>query len=72
VTGGMGTMQSPNVDGRDRYYLGPGTIDEFTTSDVDELLDFLALKDVPTLTAGSLHWSVEVTKEDLTLGTRGD
>jgi len=72
VRGGMGTMQSPNVGGRDRYYLGPGTIDEFTMSDVDELLDFLALKDVPTLAAGSLHWSVEMTKEDLPLGTPGD
>jgi hypothetical protein len=65
VAGGMGTMNSPHLDGNDQYYLGPGTLDEFRFEDPDRLLEFLTLETVPTLIEGSLFWSTAVDRRDL-------
>jgi hypothetical protein len=65
VNNGMGYVTCPNVDGNERYYLTPGTVDEFRMSGVDELLDFLHLKDVPVLIEDTLHWSTDVGEENL-------
>jgi hypothetical protein len=65
VNGGMGTMESPNIADNERYYLVPGTLDEFTIDRAEDLLSFLQLKDVPVLIGGTLHWSTELEAEDL-------
>lgn len=57
---GMGSVNSPFIEGEDEYHLSSGGINTYELSTA-ELEQFLALERIPVRVNGTIRWSDEIT-----------
>ncbi len=61
---GMGSLMFPVLGANEKYYLNSGELERFHCS-ADELREFLRTETMPVRLTGDLHWSDELSVEEI-------